>query len=450
MTVFGRDTLITCLQTLIFGPELAGRALEALAGCRRARTTPSIDAEPGKIVHEVRSGRGRADLVRALLRHGRRDAALPRPALGGLALDGRRRARAAAARARAARRSAGSTTTATATATASSSTSAGRLAGSRTSRGRTPATRSASTTARSRRRRSRRARCRATSTTPSCASPSSRAPSGATCALADRLEAEAAELRIRFDEAFWVDERGGYYALALDGEKRPGRLALLEHRPSALERDRPARARRGDRRPADGRRALVGLGRPHDVDRATPAYNPLSYHNGTVWPHDNSLIAWGLARAGRWPECARSRSSLLEAARHFDWSAAGGVRGLHARARRRSRSPTRPQPVRRRGPRARRSCSCSCCSGSSPTAAQPRAPHRRCGGARVAGRPPAAGRARVRPLLGRRGRERARDRRMKDRRPQPGLVPGPAAPATAASSGSSRCSPTGSRTRATR
>src|SRR5881392_1738558 len=44
MTVFGRDTIITCLQTLLFGPELARTALE-------------IDAEPGKIVHELRSGK---------------------------------------------------------------------------------------------------------------------------------------------------------------------------------------------------------------------------------------------------------------------------------------------------------------------------------------------------------------------------------------------------------
>jgi glycogen debranching enzyme len=48
-------------------------------------------------------------------------------------------------------------------------------------------------------------------------------------------------------------------------------------------------------------------------------FNPLSYHNGTVWPHDNSLIAWGLARLGRWEECHRIVRRLLEAAGHFDW-----------------------------------------------------------------------------------------------------------------------------------
>ena len=57
MTVFGRDTLITCLQTLLFGPELARSALEVLAELQATEDDPSIDAEPGKIVHEVRDGK---------------------------------------------------------------------------------------------------------------------------------------------------------------------------------------------------------------------------------------------------------------------------------------------------------------------------------------------------------------------------------------------------------
>ena len=94
MTVFGRDTLITCLQTLLFGPELARNALAALAALQATEDDPSIDAEPGKIVHEVRRRQGGRELVRALLRHRRRDAALPDPVLGGVALDRRHHARA--------------------------------------------------------------------------------------------------------------------------------------------------------------------------------------------------------------------------------------------------------------------------------------------------------------------------------------------------------------------
>ena len=82
MTVFGRDTLITSLQTLLLGPELAVGALDALAELQSEVDDPSLDAEPGKIVHEVRRGQRGRVLVPALLRHGRRDTALPRPPLG--------------------------------------------------------------------------------------------------------------------------------------------------------------------------------------------------------------------------------------------------------------------------------------------------------------------------------------------------------------------------------
>ena len=64
MTVFGRDTIITCLQTLIFGPELARTALRALADLQSREDDPSTDAEPGKIVHEVRTGKAAQRLVR--------------------------------------------------------------------------------------------------------------------------------------------------------------------------------------------------------------------------------------------------------------------------------------------------------------------------------------------------------------------------------------------------
>src|SRR5215831_13734321 len=57
MTVFGRDTIITCLQTLLFGPELARNALDVLASLQSRLDDGSIDAEPGKIVHEVRHGK---------------------------------------------------------------------------------------------------------------------------------------------------------------------------------------------------------------------------------------------------------------------------------------------------------------------------------------------------------------------------------------------------------
>jgi glycogen debranching enzyme len=64
------------------------------------------------------------------------------------------------------------------------------------------------------------------------------------------------------------------------------------------------------------------------------AYSPLSYHNGTVWPHDNSLIALGLAQYERWPEAQRIVQRTLAAARHFDFQLPEVFAGL-----RRSETP---------------------------------------------------------------------------------------------------------------
>jgi glycogen debranching enzyme len=67
------------------------------------------------------------------------------------------------------------------------------------------------------------------------------------------------------------------------------------------------------------------------------AYNPLSYHNGSVWPHDNSLIAWGLARHERWAETQRIVRRLFSVARHFQFQLPEVFAGL-------SRSET-PFPI---------------------------------------------------------------------------------------------------------
>ena len=137
--------------------------------------------------------------------------------------------------------------------------------------------------------------------------------------LAGRLEAEAAALQRRFDEAYWVEERGGFYALALDAEKQPvdslcsntGHLLWSGIVPP--ERMRAVAGR------LMGEELWSGWG-IRTMSTGDAAYNPLSYHNGTVWPHDTSLGAWGLARAGRTGEVHRITHALLAAARFFDWS----------------------------------------------------------------------------------------------------------------------------------
>jgi glycogen debranching enzyme len=55
------------------------------------------------------------------------------------------------------------------------------------------------------------------------------------------------------------------------------------------------------------------------MSAADAGFNPLSYHDGTVWPHDNSLIAWGLTKAARWPEAHRIVRRMFNAGAHFRW-----------------------------------------------------------------------------------------------------------------------------------
>ena len=249
MTVFGRDTLITCLQTLLFGPELARTALEVLAELQARDDNPDVDAEPGKIVHELRSGKAAQNWFRTyygtvdatplylvLLSEVWRwtdDASFVRAAEGAGAGGAR----------------AGSTSTATATATASSSTSGAPRAGSRTSRGRTPATRSASTTGRSPGPPIAPVEVQGYVYDAKLRTAELAREVWRDRPLAERLEREAEELKRAFNER--VLDRCARRLLRARARRREaaGRLALLEHRPPALERDRPAGAGgRGRRR----------------------------------------------------------------------------------------------------------------------------------------------------------------------------------------------------------
>ena len=137
-------------------------------------------------------------------------------------------------------------------------------------------------------------------------------------ALAERLEADAAGCGCASTRRTG-SRSGGYYALALDGEKRPvdSLCSNLGHLlwsgivpPERVEAIADAAARR---------RALVGLGL-RTMSTADAGYNPLSYHNGTVWPHDTSLGRVGPRAPGARRRRRRIAAALLEAARFFDWS----------------------------------------------------------------------------------------------------------------------------------
>jgi glycogen debranching enzyme len=135
-------------------------------------------------------------------------------------------------------------------------------------------------------------------------------------AIAARLEREAAELRERFDATFWLPERG-WYALGLDAEKRPidalasnmGHLLWSGIVPRERVGEVAERLTSGPLWSGWGVRTLAS-------DEA--GFDPREYHDGTVWPHDNSLIALGLARAGRADEARRVVRALLDTASFYD------------------------------------------------------------------------------------------------------------------------------------
>jgi glycogen debranching enzyme len=133
---------------------------------------------------------------------------------------------------------------------------------------------------------------------------------------AKKLEAEARQLAERFEEAFWCDDLGSY-ALALDGKKQPCKVRTSNAGQllfSGIVCEERARLVAAD------------LMRPHffsgwgirTVARGEARYNPMSYHDGSIWPHDNALIALGLARYGLKHSVAHLFSGLFDAATYMD------------------------------------------------------------------------------------------------------------------------------------
>jgi glycogen debranching enzyme len=134
--------------------------------------------------------------------------------------------------------------------------------------------------------------------------------------LAEEFRERAADLRERFDRDFF-DEELGTYVLALDGDKRPCRVRTSNAgqvlftglaKPERTERvvetlmERPSFSGWGIR----------------TVHAAEARYNPMSYHNGSIWPHDNALIGAGFARYGFREESARIFEGLFAASTYVD------------------------------------------------------------------------------------------------------------------------------------
>ncbi len=132
---------------------------------------------------------------------------------------------------------------------------------------------------------------------------------------AARCTIGAQQLIRRLDDAFWM-EKAGTYAIALDGEKRqvrsvtsnPGHLLFSRAVPEARARRLARTLMSADSFSGWGIRTLA---------KGQQAYNPLSYHNGTVWPHDNSIVAMGFSNYGLQKLAAQVLEGAYEACRQF-------------------------------------------------------------------------------------------------------------------------------------
>jgi glycogen debranching enzyme len=134
--------------------------------------------------------------------------------------------------------------------------------------------------------------------------------------LADRLEKEAADLKRRFNRDFWVQD-GGYYALALDPDgnqvdslgSNNGHLLWSGIVDKSKAKSVVANLM--------GPRLFSGWG-VRTLAEGEGRYNPIGYHVGTVWPFDNSFIAWGLRNYGFKDEAAAIAAGILDAAEFFN------------------------------------------------------------------------------------------------------------------------------------
>ncbi|MDG4784100.1 glycogen debranching N-terminal domain-containing protein [Micromonospora sp. WMMD961] len=135
-------------------------------------------------------------------------------------------------------------------------------------------------------------------------------------AYADRLEREAADLKRRFDRDFWIADRG-YYALALDADGRQVD-ALTSNIGHLLWSGIVDESRAGKVvEHLLGPRLFSGWG-VRTLAEDQGRYNPIGYHVGTVWPFDNSIIAWGLWRYGFREEAGLICDTMLAASRYFE------------------------------------------------------------------------------------------------------------------------------------
>jgi glycogen debranching enzyme len=135
--------------------------------------------------------------------------------------------------------------------------------------------------------------------------------------LAERWAARAEELQSRFDAAFWQPELGTY-ALALDGEKRPCRVKTSNAGHCLYTGISQASRQASLARQLSSAEMFSGWG-VRTLASDERRFNPMSYHNGSIWPHDNAIVAEGLARAGDRAGAMTVLEAMFDAASHMDF-----------------------------------------------------------------------------------------------------------------------------------
>jgi glycogen debranching enzyme len=131
-----------------------------------------------------------------------------------------------------------------------------------------------------------------------------------------RLERRAEVLREQFAAAFWCDELS-LYALALDGNKKQCRVKSSNAGQCLFTGIAKAEHARRMVPVLLGPEMFSGWGIRTLASYET-RYNPMAYHNGCIWPHDNALVALGLARCGLAESALQIWKAQFEASRHFE------------------------------------------------------------------------------------------------------------------------------------
>jgi glycogen debranching enzyme len=134
--------------------------------------------------------------------------------------------------------------------------------------------------------------------------------------LAEKLDLEAEALRAKFEEAFWCDDLGTY-ALALDGQKQQCRVRASNAGHALFCQIVSQERAEAVTASLMSEQCFSGWG-VRTVGASESRYNPMSYHNGSVWPHDNALIGWGFSLYGMQEQACKILYGLYEASRHVE------------------------------------------------------------------------------------------------------------------------------------